>query len=296
MAVLGYSRRRGDGLHPICAARLEAAERVADGAVAVLLSGWARRPTSRSEAELMAAAWAGPEVPLLADGDARSTLGNARAVAAAVQRDGRHARHGRHVVVAPATGFRPRAGRPRPRNRARRRLAATDAAASSRRPRARLPPRGAAAASAQRTTVERCTAGSLKTSSSSRLALENSVTTAPSGPARNQCSVSGGIVYWSPGPSSSSPRVLDPERHAPAPAPERLLLAGAAVERRVPVLGAGLTGVEDELLRAVAVGVDVDEELQPDLAQPREAEVGHLDRGSFVLPSTIPAASSSWAA
>ena len=44
------------------------------------------------------------------------------------------------------------------------------------------------------TTVERCTAGSLKTSSSSRLALENSVTTAPSGPARNQCSVSGGIV------------------------------------------------------------------------------------------------------
>ena len=88
MAVLGYSRRRGDGLHPICAARLEAAERVADGAVAVLLSGWARRPTSRSEAELMAAAWAGPEVPLLADGDARSTLGNARAVAAAVRETG----------------------------------------------------------------------------------------------------------------------------------------------------------------------------------------------------------------
>ena len=36
-----------DGLHPICAARLEAAERVADGADAVLLSGWARRRADR---------------------------------------------------------------------------------------------------------------------------------------------------------------------------------------------------------------------------------------------------------
>ena len=34
----------------------------------------------------MEAAWAGPSVPLVADGDARSTFGNARAVAAAARR------------------------------------------------------------------------------------------------------------------------------------------------------------------------------------------------------------------
>jgi uncharacterized SAM-binding protein YcdF (DUF218 family) len=85
VAVLGYSRRRGHGLHPICAARLAAAEGVADGAVAVLLSGWSRVPHRPSEAALMEAAWSGPDVPLLADGDARTTAGNARAVAAAVR-------------------------------------------------------------------------------------------------------------------------------------------------------------------------------------------------------------------
>jgi uncharacterized SAM-binding protein YcdF (DUF218 family) len=85
VAVLGYSRRRGHGLHPICAARLTAAEGVADGAAAVLLSGWARRPHRPSEASLMESAWNGPDVPLLADGDARTTAGNARAIAAAVR-------------------------------------------------------------------------------------------------------------------------------------------------------------------------------------------------------------------
>ena len=88
VAVLGYSRRRGRGLHPICAARLAAAEEVAEGADAVLLSGWARRAGASSEAALMKEAWAGPPVRLLADGDARSTLGNARAVAAAVRDTG----------------------------------------------------------------------------------------------------------------------------------------------------------------------------------------------------------------
>ena len=83
VAVLGYSRRRGLGLHPICAARLEAAQDVADGAV--LLSGWARRSHRPSEAALMEAAWRGPSVPLIADGDARTTAGNARAVAAAAR-------------------------------------------------------------------------------------------------------------------------------------------------------------------------------------------------------------------
>jgi uncharacterized SAM-binding protein YcdF (DUF218 family) len=83
VAVLGFSTGRGSGLHPICAARLETAERVADGADAVLLSGWSRRRRRRSEAELMREAWCGPELPLVVDGDARTTLGNARAVAAA---------------------------------------------------------------------------------------------------------------------------------------------------------------------------------------------------------------------
>ena len=80
--MLGFSTWRGRELHPISAARLETAERVA-GADAVLLSGWSRRRRRRSEAELMREAWRGPEVPLIVDGDARTTLGNARAVAAA---------------------------------------------------------------------------------------------------------------------------------------------------------------------------------------------------------------------
>ena len=85
VAVLGYSSWRGDELHPIGAARIEAAERVAEGADAVLLSGWARRRHRPSEAELMRRAWHGPDLPLLADGDARTTAGNARAVAAAAK-------------------------------------------------------------------------------------------------------------------------------------------------------------------------------------------------------------------
>ena len=85
VAVLGYSGRRGEGIHPICAARLAAAEATAHGADAVLLSGWSRRSDRPSEAAQMQAAWSGPDVPLLDDGDARTTLGNARAVAAAAK-------------------------------------------------------------------------------------------------------------------------------------------------------------------------------------------------------------------
>ena len=44
------------------------------------------------------------------------------------------------------------------------------------------------------------------------------------------------------------------------------------------MLGARLARVEHELLRAVALRVDVDEDQQPGLAQAAEAEVGHLDR------------------
>lgn len=46
----------------------------------------------------------------------------------------------------------------------------------------------------------------------------------------------------------------------------------------MPVLGTRLTGIENELLGAVPIGVHVHEDLQPDLAEPREAEVGRLDR------------------
>jgi hypothetical protein len=81
VAVLGYSTRRGGELHPVCLARLRAAERVAGGAAAVVLSGWSRRPHHPSEAELMRHAWRGPDVPLVVDGDARTTVGNVRAVA-----------------------------------------------------------------------------------------------------------------------------------------------------------------------------------------------------------------------
>ncbi len=82
VAVLGYSRRRGTELHPICAGRLARAEQLADGATAVVLSGWARRSKARPEAELMRAAWAGPGVAIVCDPDARTTAENAANVAA----------------------------------------------------------------------------------------------------------------------------------------------------------------------------------------------------------------------
>ena len=75
VAVLGYSHRRRSDLHPVCADRLQYAQQFAEGARAVVLSGC-------SEAELMRAAWAGPEVLLICDADARTTAGNANNVAA----------------------------------------------------------------------------------------------------------------------------------------------------------------------------------------------------------------------
>jgi uncharacterized SAM-binding protein YcdF (DUF218 family) len=74
VAVLGYSRRGGDGLHPICAERLDYAQTLADGADAVILSGL-------PEAELMRASWAGPQVRLVVDADARHTAENTRNIA-----------------------------------------------------------------------------------------------------------------------------------------------------------------------------------------------------------------------
>lgn len=104
VAVLGYSRGRGERLHPICAARLVHGERVAGDASAVILSGWARRRSrGASEAELMRAAWAGPDVLLVCDPDARTTADNAANVAEAARRLGAD-----ELVVVTSRWHRPR--------------------------------------------------------------------------------------------------------------------------------------------------------------------------------------------
>ncbi len=81
VAVLGYSERRASTLHPICARRLAHAERLVHEADAIVLSGWARRGAVSGEAELMHAAWHGPEAQIVLDTNARNTAGNAAAVA-----------------------------------------------------------------------------------------------------------------------------------------------------------------------------------------------------------------------
>jgi hypothetical protein len=81
VAVLGYSPRRGADLHPICAARLACAERLARAGDVVVLSGWSRRNGSETEADLMARAWRAPDVELVHDRDARHTVQNAGRIA-----------------------------------------------------------------------------------------------------------------------------------------------------------------------------------------------------------------------
>ncbi len=85
VAVLGYSGRRADGLHELCAGRLKHAEQLVAGTDAVLLSGWGRR-RNVAEAELMRAAWMGGDVQLIADETARSTAGNAVSIADTARR------------------------------------------------------------------------------------------------------------------------------------------------------------------------------------------------------------------
>jgi uncharacterized SAM-binding protein YcdF (DUF218 family) len=88
IAVLGYSGRRGDALHNLCAARLKHAEQLAGNADAVLLSGWGRRRNRSGEAELMRTAWNGGDVPLISDAVARSTVENAIGIADAARQLG----------------------------------------------------------------------------------------------------------------------------------------------------------------------------------------------------------------
>jgi uncharacterized SAM-binding protein YcdF (DUF218 family) len=82
LAVLGYSDGRGNGLHPICAARVARGTSLAPDVEAVLLSGWARRHGAPSEAELMRAAWNGGGPEALTDPVSRTTAESAARVAA----------------------------------------------------------------------------------------------------------------------------------------------------------------------------------------------------------------------
>jgi len=81
IAVCGYSDGTETGLHPICVERLRRAEREARPDDVVLLSGWARHGSARSEAELMARSWSAPCDRVVVDSDARSTLANVAAAA-----------------------------------------------------------------------------------------------------------------------------------------------------------------------------------------------------------------------
>jgi uncharacterized SAM-binding protein YcdF (DUF218 family) len=74
--VLGYSDGGEGELHRVCAARLARAAEVATAADVVVLSGWARAPHTRSEAELMRDAWRGEALELVVDPDARTTVDN----------------------------------------------------------------------------------------------------------------------------------------------------------------------------------------------------------------------------
>lgn len=82
VVVLGYSSGRHGELHPICAARLAHAARLAGEADAVLLSGWSRRRGAVAEAELMRRAWDGPGAALICDPEARVTAESAANAAA----------------------------------------------------------------------------------------------------------------------------------------------------------------------------------------------------------------------
>ncbi len=85
VAVLGYSDSTTADLHPVCAARLACAAAQASMDDVVLFSGWARRSSSASEADLMARMWTTPARTRLVDRRARTTLGNAIGVARAVR-------------------------------------------------------------------------------------------------------------------------------------------------------------------------------------------------------------------
>jgi uncharacterized SAM-binding protein YcdF (DUF218 family) len=105
VVVLGYSDSGPDAIHPVCAARVGRAAEISTGEDVVVLSGWARVPGTRSEAELMAAAWRGKARELIVDPDARTTVGNANNALNDVRRV-----RAREVVVVTSRWHAPRAG------------------------------------------------------------------------------------------------------------------------------------------------------------------------------------------
>jgi DUF218 domain len=88
VAVLGYSDGTTTELHPVCDARLERAAAVTREDDVVLFSGWRRGSAVTPEADLMASRWSKPTRARLVDREARTTLGNAVAVARAARRLG----------------------------------------------------------------------------------------------------------------------------------------------------------------------------------------------------------------
>ena len=129
VAVLGYSDATTAELHPVCRARLALAEQETRPDDVVLFSGWARGSGLTSEADLMLATWAGTARTRLVDRGARTTLGNALAVARAARHHGAdevvlvtsrwHARRAATLVRAALHGSEPPSESPRPRNRSR---------------------------------------------------------------------------------------------------------------------------------------------------------------------------------
>jgi uncharacterized SAM-binding protein YcdF (DUF218 family) len=88
VAVLGYSDGACATLHPVCGARLARATAETRPDDVVLFSGWARDGNGASEADLMAASWNGSGRVRLVDREARTTLGNALAIARATREVG----------------------------------------------------------------------------------------------------------------------------------------------------------------------------------------------------------------
>ena len=105
VAVLGYSDGSTTELHPVCDARLERAAAVTRADDVVLFSGWRRGQAVAPEADLMASQWSTPTRALLVDREARTTLGNAVAVARAARRFGAD-----EVVVVTSRWHAKRAG------------------------------------------------------------------------------------------------------------------------------------------------------------------------------------------
>jgi uncharacterized SAM-binding protein YcdF (DUF218 family) len=104
VAVLGYSDGRGHGLHPICAARLELAGRLAKRGDSVVLTGGSRRAGAPAEAELMRRSWRGADCSVVCDTSACITAENAVCVARLARELGAH-----EIVVVTSWWHRVRA-------------------------------------------------------------------------------------------------------------------------------------------------------------------------------------------